>query len=269
LRRTTFLFATLVGAFLLLPPLWEVVTSLKSPLELGTLPPLLPHPPTLEPYRAVFRGRPFGRYIVNSAVVAIATTLFSLLLGAPASYALTRLRVRGGSAILFGFLGVSMIPAVSLVGPLYLAIRSLGLRDTWWGLVLADTVFVLPLTVWVLATFFRGLPPDLERAARIDGATALETFLYVALPVCGPAVAAASILAFIFAWNEFLFALSFTSSQAAQTVPVGIALFPGLHEMPWGEIAAGSLIGSSPVLLLVFLFQRRVVEGVTAGAVKG
>jgi ABC-type glycerol-3-phosphate transport system permease component len=269
LRRATVTAAILLGVFVLLPPLWEVVTSLKPNSELGTLPPLLPHSPTLAAYRAVFEGRPFGRYIVNSAIVAVATTLLSLLLGAPASYALMRLRVRGAAAILFAFLGVSMVPAVSLVGPLYLGIRSLGLRDTWWGLVLADTVFVLPLTVWVLATFFRALPPDLERAARMDGATALQTFVHVALPVCGPAVAAAAILAFIFAWNEFLFALSFTSSPAAQTVPVGIALFPGLHEMPWGEIAAGSLIGSAPVLILVFLFQKRIVEGVTAGAVKG
>jgi ABC-type glycerol-3-phosphate transport system permease component len=254
--------------FLLAPPAWELITSLKPQSQLESLPPLLPHPITLQHYRAVFEGRPFGRYILNSAVVALVTTALSLCLGAPASYALTRLSIHGSSSILFGFLGVSMIPAISLVGPLYLAIRTLGLRDTWWGLVAADTVFVLPLAIWILATFFRAIPRDLERAARIDGATALGAFLHVALPVAAPGVTAAAILAFIFAWNEFLFALAFTSSPAAQTVPVGIALFPGLNEMPWGEITAGSLIASFPVLVLVLVFQRGIVQGITAGAVK-
>jgi multiple sugar transport system permease protein len=161
------------------------------------------------------------------------------------------------------------VPPIAIVSPLYLAIRALGLRDTWWALVAADTVFVLPLTIWILATFFRDLPPDLERAARVDGATALGAFVHVVLPVAAPGVAASAILAFIYAWNEFLFALVFTSSPRAQTVPVGIALFPGLTEMPWGQLAAASLIAAAPVLLLVLVFQRHIVQGLTAGAVKG
>jgi trehalose/maltose transport system permease protein len=256
-------------AFLLAPPAWQLVTSLKPQAQLGRLPPLLPHPPSLEHYRAVFQGRPFGRYILNGAVVACGTTLLALLLGAPAAYGLTRLRLRGAPSLLFGFLAVSMVPPIALVGPLYLGIRALGLRDTWWGLILADTVFILPLTIWLLATFFKELPPDLERAARVDGASAFGAFVHVALPVAAPGVAAAAILAFIFAWNEFLFALVFTSSPAAQTVPVGIVLFPGLGEMPWGQLAAASLIASAPVLALVLAFQRRIVQGITAGAVKG
>jgi ABC-type glycerol-3-phosphate transport system permease component len=269
--RKAFFVVFLAGAmsFVMGPPAWEVVTSLKPTAELDSLPPVLPHPPTLEHYRLVFEGRPFGQYILNSAVVAVLTTLLSLLLGAPCSYALTRFKVRGGTAVLFGFLAISMVPAIALVGPLYLSVRALGLRDTWWGLVAADTVFVLPLVVWILATFFRALPADLERAARVDGATALETFLYVALPLAVPGVVASAILALIFAWNEFLFALAFTSSPRAQTVPVGIALFPGLNEMPWGEIAAGSLVASAPIFLMVFAFQRRLLQGITAGAVKG
>jgi multiple sugar transport system permease protein len=265
-------FALLLAAalaFLLAPPAWQLVTSLKPQDQLGSLPPVLPHPPSLEHYRAVFEGRPFYRYILNSAVVAFGTTLLALVLGAPAAYALARLELRGARTLLFAFLAVSMVPPIAIVSPLYLAIRALGLRDTWWGLIAADTVFVLPLTIWILATFFAELPPDLERAARVDGATALGAFVHVAMPVAAPGVAASAILAFIYAWNEFLFALVFTSSPAAQTVPVGIALFPGLHEMPWGQLAAASLIASAPVLALVFFFQKRIVQGITAGAVKG
>lgn len=268
-RRTrVMLLLALALAFLLAPPTWQLVTSLKPTEQLGRLPPLLPHPPVGDHYRAVFEGRPFGRYIVNSLVVASLTMLLGLGLGAPAAYALTRLGLRRAHLILFAFLAVSMFPPVAIVSPLYLAVRALGLRDTWWGLILADTVFVLPLTVWLLATFFREIPRDLLWAARVDGATEWQTFSRVALPAAAPGVAAAGILAFVYAWNEFLFALVFTSSPAAQTVPVGIALFPGVHEMPWGEIAAASLIASAPVLILVLFFQRRIVQGLTAGAVK-
>jgi trehalose/maltose transport system permease protein len=255
-------------AFLLAPPAWQLLTSLKPQDQLASLPPLLPQPPSFEHYRAVFEGRPFGRYILNSAIVAAGTTVLAMVLGAPAAYALARLPLPGAGVMLFGFLAVSMIPPVAIVSPLYLGVRALGLRDTWWGLIAADAVFVLPLTIWVLATFFAELPRDLERAARVDGATAFRTFLEIALPVAAPGAAASAILAFIFAWNEFLFTPVFTSSPAAQTVPVGIALFPGLQEMPWGQLAAASLIASAPVVLLVLVFQRRIVQGLTAGAVK-
>lgn len=256
-------------AFLLAPPAWQLITSLKPQGELGSLPPLLPEQPTLEQYRSVFEGRPFGRYILNSAVVATLTMALALILGAPAAYALARLPLRGSGALLFGFLIVAMFPPISIVSPLYLGIRAVGLRDTWWALVAADTTFTLPLTIWILSTFFREIPRDLIRAARVDGATVWQAFFFVALPAAAPGLAAAAILAFVFAWNEFLFALIFTSSPAAQTVPVGIALFPGLNEMPWGEIAAASLIASAPVLVLILVFQRRIVQGLTAGAVKG
>jgi trehalose/maltose transport system permease protein len=254
--------------FLLAPPAWQVITSLKAQGELGTLPPVLPREPTLEQYRSVFEGRPFGRYILNSAVVATLTMALALTLGAPAAYALARLPLRGAGLFLFGFLVVAMFPPISIVSPLYLGFRAAGLRDTWWALIVADTTFTLPLTIWILSTFFREVPRDLIRAARVDGATVGRAFLFVALPVAAPGLAAAAILAFVFAWNEFLFALIFTSSPAAQTVPVGIALFPGLNEMPWGEIAAASIIASAPVLFLILLFQRRIVQGLTAGAVK-
>lgn len=264
-------FAVVLGAvllFLLAPAIWQALTSLKPQAQLASLPPLLPHPPTLAHYPAVFEGRPFGRYILNSLVVATSTMLFALALGAPAGFALSRLRLPGASAILGTFLVVSMFPQVSVVSSLYLAIREMGLRDTWWALVLTDTTYVLPLAVWLLTTFFREVPRDLLRAARVDGATLWQSFFHVALPATAPGLAATAILTFVFAWNEFLFALAFTSSPAAQTVPVGIALFPGVHEMPWGEIAAATLIASAPVLLLVLWFQKPIVRGLTSGAVK-
>jgi multiple sugar transport system permease protein len=257
-----------VLGFLLAPPAWQLITSLKPQDELASLPPLLPEEPTLAQYRAVFDGRPFGRYVVNSAIVATLTMVSAMVLGAPAAYALARLPFRGSGLLLFGFLVVAMFPPISIVSPLYLGIRAVGLRDTWWALVVADTTFALPLTIWILSTFFREIPRDLIRAARVDGATVGQAFFLVALPAAAPGIAAAAILAFVFAWNEFLFALIFTSSPAAQTVPVGIALFPGLNEMPWGQIAAASLMASAPVLLLILVFQRRIVQGLTAGAVK-
>jgi len=262
-----FLLAVALG-LLLAPPAWQLATSLKPRAQLGVLPPLLPDPPVVDHYLSVFEGRPFGRNILNSAAVASLTMALALGLGAPAAFALARLPLPGSRIFLFAFLSVAMFPPIAIVGPLYLIVRALGWRDTWWALVAADTTFVLPLTIWILTTFFRNVPRDLLRAARVDGATTWGALVQVALPVAAPGLAAAAILAFVFAWNEFLFALALTSSSRAQTVSVGIALFPGLGEMPWGEIAAASLIASAPVLALVLGFQRLIVEGLTAGAVK-
>src|SRR5712692_962890 len=160
-------------------------------------------------------------------------------------------------------------PPIAIVGALFLLIRALHLRDTYWALVLSDTTFALPLTIWVLVSFFREVPDDLVRAARVDGCTALQILAHVCLPVIAPGLVTAALLTFVFTWNEFLFALTFTATAAARTVPVEIALFPGLHEIPWGEIAAGAMIVNVPLLVLVGLLQRRIVAGLTAGAVKG
>jgi multiple sugar transport system permease protein len=162
-----------------------------------------------------------------------------------------------------------MFPPIAVVSSLFLLIRFLHLRDTWWALILADTTFALPLTIWVLTSFFRDVSNDLLRAARVDGCTARQALLYVFLPVVAPGLVTAALLTFVFAWNEFLFALTFTATEASRTVPVEISLFPGLHEVPWGELAAASLIVTLPVLALVIILQRRLVAGLTAGAVKG
>jgi multiple sugar transport system permease protein len=259
----------LVVTFSLAPYLWQLLTSLKSSGELASLPPLLPHHPTLTHYAAIFQERPFGRILLNSGVVAAATTLLCLVLGAPAAFAIARMPFVGRRFLLLGALSVSMFPPIATVTPLFLVIRGLGLRDTYPALILPYATFALPLTLWMLTSFFREVPQDLYRAAQVDGCTPLQALLKVFLPVSAPGLVSVAILVFIFSWNEFLFALTFTATEASRTVPVEISLFPGLHEVPWGEISAASVVVSLPLILLVFLFQRRIISGLTAGAIKG
>jgi multiple sugar transport system permease protein len=259
----------LLVAYCLAPFLWQVVTSVKPAAELTALPPLLPTRLTAEHYVAIFAGHPLLRLIANSAIVALGTTALAMGLGALAAYALAVLRVRGRSVILAVVLSISMFPPIATVSPLFLMLNALGLRDTLAALVLTYSSFSLPLAVWLMASFFDTLPREIYHAARVDGCTAFGALWRVMLPLAAPGLAAAGLLVFIFAWNEFLFALSFTASEAARTLPVGIALFPGLHEIPYGEIAAASVVATLPVVLLAFAFQRRIVSGLTAGAVKG
>jgi multiple sugar transport system permease protein len=256
-------------AFCLFPILWQLLTALKATAELVTLPPFLPTRPTLEHFTAVFAERPFARILFNSFAVAVLTTVVCLVIGTPAAFALAKLPVPGRQTVLLAILAVSMFPPIAVVSSLFLLIRFLHLRDTWWALILADATFALPLTIWVLISFFRDVSDDLLRAARVDGCTAWQALLYVFLPVAAPGLVTAALLTFVFAWNEFLFALTFTATEASRTVPVEISLFPGLHEVPWGELAAASLIVTLPVLALVVALQRRLVTGLTAGAVKG
>jgi len=259
----------LLAAYCVAPFLWQVVTSLKPAAELTSLPPLLPTRLTGEHYAAIFTGHPLLRIIANSAVVAVCTTALALVVGALAAYAVSILRVRGRAAILGVVLSVSMFPPIATVSPLFLLLNALGLRDTLAALVLTYSTFSLPLAVWLLANFFDALPRELYVAARVDGCSAFGALWRVVLPLAAPGILAAGLLVFIFAWNEFLFALSFTATEASRTLPVGIALFPGLHEVPYGEIAAASVVATLPVVALAFAFQRRIVEGLTAGAVKG
>ena len=259
----------LVLAFCLLPVLWQVITALKPAPDLATIPPFFPTHPTLDHFHTVFVQRPFARILLNSTAVAMLTTVACLLVGTPAAFAFAKLRVPGQQGLLIGILAVSMFPPIAIVGSLFLLIRLLHLRDTWWALILADTTFTLPLTIWVLTGFFRDVPDDLLHAARVDGCTALQALWHVFLPIVTPGLATAALLTFVSTWNEFLFALTFTATDAARTVPVEIALFPGVHEMPWGEIAAAATVVSIPLLILVVIAQRHIVAGLTAGAVKG
>jgi ABC-type glycerol-3-phosphate transport system permease component len=251
------------------PLYWTIVSSLTPEVRLFEAPPLVPTAATLEHYRALFETRSFWVPIRNSLVVAGATTLLATSAGALCAYALARLRFRGKALLLSFALAVSMFPQITLVSPLYLLLRAVGLINTYPGLVLPYLTFATPLTIWLLAGFFRQLPAHLEEAALVDGASRLRTFIEIVLPVSAPAVAATAIVTFIYCWNEFLFALSFTLGPERHTVPVAIALFRGRYHVPWGEVLAASVVTTAPVALLVLAFQRRIVQGLTAGAVKG
>ena len=270
MRRAGFyLGVVLVAAYCLAPLAWQLVTSLRPAHELTLLPPLLPSRLTFDHYAAIFAGHPVGRLVLNSAIVAGCTTLIALAFGAAAAFALTKLRVRRYAVILAVVLATSMFPPIATVSPLYLVINALGLRDTLTALIITYASFALPLAVWVLTNFMRQVPDELYAAARVDGCTPFQAFYRVLLPLAAPGLAATGLLVFILSWNEFLYALTFTATERARTVPVGIALFPGLHEIPWGEIAAASMVVTLPLFVLVLLFQKRIVEGLTAGAVKG
>lgn len=265
-------FYLALGAALLFslgPILWQLLSSLKPDRELTVIPPLLPQMLTAEHYVAIFTGYPFLTVIFNSIVVAAATALTAISVGAFAAFALAKLRIKGAALVLAIVLATSMFPPIATVSPLYIIINGLGLRDTLFALVLTYTSFSLPMAIWLLTNFFRMVPDDLYRAAIVDGCTSFQAFGKVILPLSVPGIVATSILIFIFCWNEFLFALTFTSTSASRTIPVAIAMFPGVHEIPWGEIAAATIVVIIPVVFVALLFQRRIVEGLTAGAVKG
>ena len=220
-------------------------------------------------YRALFAERQFWQPVVNSIIVASSTTILALVVAVPCAYAMARLHFRARRALMAMVLAISTFPQVAIVPSLFLILRSLGLIDTIPGLVLPYLTFATPLAVWLMTGFFRGLPVDLEEAARLDGASRLRAAVEVALPLAAPAVAATAILTFLYAWNEFLFALSFTVSPNRQTVPVAMALLQGRYQVPWGQVLAAAVTASLPVAIVVLAFQRRIVKGLTSGAVKG
>lgn len=268
MKRWWFAFAAAaVATFCLGPLVWQVFTSLRPESEFGRAG--LPRSLTLASYVAAFHGRPFAREIANSMLVAAGTTSVSLAVGGCAAFAIARLEFRGRNLLLATTLAVSMFPPIATVSPLYLLLRTLGLRNVAAGLILPYTTFSLPLTIWLLTSFFREIPEELYRAARVDGCTPFQAFRRVILPLAGPGLASTAILVFIAAWNEFLYALTFLSSPAQQTIPVAISLFSAEHKEPWGEIAAASVIAMLPLVVITMLFQRRIVAGLTAGAVKG
>lgn len=250
------------------PFFWQLLTSLKPEAELLRLPPLLPTHLTLVHYRVVLEQSSMARALANSLGIALLTTALALALGLPAAYALARLPVPGRRALLLGIVASTAFPQIATVSPLYLLVRALGMRDTWTALVLAHTSFALPLTIWLLAGFVREIPTALEESASVDGASLLQTFRWVIGPLLAPGMASAGLLAFLFSWNEFLFAYTFTATEASRTVPVALALFPGVFEVPWGDIAAASMLASLPTVVIVVALQRYLVAGLVAGAVK-
>jgi trehalose/maltose transport system permease protein len=253
------------------PFVYAISTSLKSGTALfGTQ--LIPEQADLRNYRALFEGvQPFGKSLLNSIAVAVLTVGFAMLMGVTAAYALGRIRFRGKGLLLIAILGVSMFPQVAVLSGMFELIQMLGLYNQALGLVLPYTIFTLPFTVWILTTFMRELPGELEEAAIMDGCGPLRIIFQVFMPLLWPALVSTGLLAFIGAWNEFMFALTFVVSDTQRTVPVAISLIAGAtaFEIPWGTIMAGSVLVTVPLLGLVFVFQKRIVSGLTAGAVKG
>ncbi|OAI16297.1 sugar ABC transporter permease [Methylomonas lenta] len=263
-------FGVIVMLYALMPVAWIISLSLKRSADLNDQR-FFPEVITFQHYQAIFKDAQFPAALWNSFGIALTATGLSVLLAMFVAYAIVRLEFPGKKWVLALVLAVSMFPPVSVIGPLFNLWRSIGLFDTWTGLVIPYMTFTLPLAIWTLSAFFKELPWDLDKAARIDGATPFQAFWHIIVPLAAPGIFTAAILVFIFAWNDFLFATSLTSTQTARTVPAAIAFFTGSSqfEQPTGSIAAASVIVTLPVIVMVLLFQKRIVAGLTAGAVKG
>jgi multiple sugar transport system permease protein len=253
----------------LLPFLWFVLTSFKSPVEVESTPPTWWPSGSWSFYRAALFDHDLLRYVANSAVVAGSTTVLALILGVPAAYALARLAVPGKRVIMALLLCISMFPQLAIAAPLWQLLDRIGGLNHHWGIVLPYVALTLPLAVWILASFFKELPAELEDAARVDGCGPWTTLVRITLPLASPGIFTAAILILIYAWNEFFFALLILTQPEQQTLPVGIALFQGEFTVPWGELAAASVVATLPLILVVLLCQRWIISGLSAGAVKG
>jgi trehalose/maltose transport system permease protein len=256
-------------AWSVLPVLWVFRMSVSGRLDLFSAPPVIvPRHPTGANYATVLGDPAFRAGFVNSLLIAGSTTVLCMTLGTVAAYPLARLRFRGRAVLMLGFLAMAYFPTVAIIAPLFKELRSAGLLDTYVAIIAVDTVFALPLSVWIMVAFLRKLPAELEEAARIDGASVLQTFRQVIVPLAVPGVATAAILTFVFAWNEFLFANTFLFDQARWPVTVVIPSYAGVHSVDYGAQAAATILVTVPLAAVVLVFQRRLVEGLTAGALK-
>ncbi|MFL0180867.1 MULTISPECIES: carbohydrate ABC transporter permease [unclassified Mycobacterium] len=270
-RRTAWLIIDLVVVlYALVPVLWIFSLSLKptSTVKDGKL---IPSSVTLDNYRGIFAGDVFGSALINSVGIGLITTVIAVVIGAMAAYAVARLDFPGKRLLVGAALLIAMFPQISLVTPIFNIERATGLFDTWLGLIIPYITFALPLAIYTLSAFFSEIPWDLEKAAKMDGATPGQAFRKVIAPLAAPGIVTAAILVFIFAWNDLLLALSLTATKASVTAPVAIANFTGSSqfEEPTGSIAAGAMVITVPIIVFVLIFQRRIVAGLTSGAVKG
>lgn len=262
----------IIVVFFLAPIIWQVLTSVKLNEDISAIPTIyFPTRFTFSHYVELFERRPFLLYIFNSALVAIISTILCLTLGSPAAYALTRLKLPGENIILAGILIVTLFPYVLLFLGLLEIVKAIGLGNNYLALIIPYTAINLPLTILVMRSFFQQLPKDLEDAAKIDGYKIIPMLLKILLPMTLPALVTTGILTFIFAWNEYIFALTFITRDTMKTIPVATAQLGGatLWDIPYGSIAAATILGTLPLVILVLVFQRRIVQGLTAGAVKG
>jgi multiple sugar transport system permease protein len=270
MKKTIFFISVFIIVSLsLVPFLWFVNTSFKTSIEITSIPPVLLPSGTLVSYRSAIEEYDLMHFVRNSIIVAGITTLFTILISIITGYAIARLRFACKGLFMGSLLAVSMFPQISIAGPVWRILQQLGWLNSYQGLIIPYITLTLPLGVWILASFFKDLPPELEAAARIDGCSHFQTLFRIIVPLSAPGVFTAAILVFIYAWNEFFFALLIMTRHDLQTLPVGIALFQGQYTMPWGEIAAASTVSTLPLVLMVFIFQKKIISGLTAGAVKG
>jgi multiple sugar transport system permease protein len=264
-----YLITSIIVLLSILPFAWFLITSFKTQIEVTSIPPILIPSGSLHFYQSAIEKYNLLHFFKNSMIVAGSSTFFTLLISLFAGYALARLRIKYKGFIMGSLLLVSMFPQISIAGPVWKILQSVGWLNTYQGLIFPYVTLTLPLGVWILASFFKELPEELEDAAKIDGCSHIQTLFRVIIPLAAPGIFTAAILVFIYAWNEFFFALLIMTQQIYQTLPVGIALFQGQYTMPWGEIAAASTVATIPLVLLVFIFQKRIVRGLSAGAIKG
>jgi multiple sugar transport system permease protein len=268
----TWIGFVLILVWCLLPVAWIISLSFKSVEETSTgSPQFLPKDPTGENYSAILENNDFTRARINSFGISLIATLLSVIFATLAAYAIARLEFKGKRLVLSMALAIAMFPVVSLVGPLFDMWRTFGLFDTWPGLIIPYMTFTLPLAIWTLSAFFREIPWEMEQAAQVDGATSWQAFRKVIVPLAAPGVFTAAILTFFFAWNEFVLAISLTSTTRSRTVPAQMSFFvgPDPFNPPYSQLATASVIVTIPVIIIVLLFQRKIVAGLTSGAVKG
>src|SRR5215217_1445187 len=268
----TWIGFVLIILWCLFPVAWIISLSFKSEGETGAgSPQFLPKEPTFDNYKAIIDNPDFTRALINSFGISLIATTLSVMVATLAAYAIARLEFTGKRLVLSMALAIAMFPVVALVGPLFDMWRSLGIYDTWIGLIIPYMSFTLPLAIWTLSAFFREIPWEMEQAAQVDGATSWQAFRKVIVPLAAPGVFTAAILTFFFAWNEFVLALSLTSTTSTRTVPAQMSFFvgPDPFNPPYVQLATASVIVTVPVIIIVLLFQRRIVAGLTSGAVKG
>jgi multiple sugar transport system permease protein len=262
--------AIVVAVYALLPFVWIISLSLKRPADIADAR-FIPRAFTWDNYSNIFDQKIFTSALRNSIGIALISTLIAVLLATTAAYAIARLDFPGKRLVLGAALAIAIFPQISIISPLFEIWRRIGLFDTWPGLIIPYLTFTLPLSIWLLSAYFRQIPWELEQAAEVDGATPFQAFRRVIVPLAAPGMVTAAILAFIFAWNDFLFAISLTSTDRARTVPAAIAFFQGgsQFQQPTGQIAAAAVVVTVPVVIAVLIFQKRIVSGLTSGAVKG
>ena len=260
-------FVIMFIGIIVLPFFWQFLTSIKPLSEIAAIPAKW-IPSSVQFYVNVFEKHPFAKYLINSFVVATITTFLSILIGASAAYALARLRFKGKKIMLMAILSISMFPTIATLSPIYLLLKELRLLNTYAGLVIPYITFALPLSIWLLTNFFAQLPKGFEEAAAIDGCSRARIFFQIMLPLIKPAIFSVGLIVFINAWNEYIYALTFMTDDLMRTVPVGIALFPSNYELPWGDMAAATVVVTVPLIILVLIFQKKIIAGLTTGGVK-